>query len=522
MKKIFTSMLGFIKRRWFVSILGLIVLIIILFAVFSKGGSSIKTVAVQKGELISDVSVTGTVTPSQSLDLSFTQSGRISSISVNVGDKVYAGEVLAKLDNADLSAQVAQAQANVEIQQAKLDQLQRGSRPEDIKVTESDLNKSKVDLTGYYGGVINILNDAYAKSDDAVRNQIDPFFSDDNTANPNLTFLSSDSQGINDVKLQRVIVGNELNQWQTELSSITASSSNNILDSSMVSAQSHLSDIRNFLNELMNVLQSSIGLSPATLETYKTNLNVARTNINLASTNISNQQQLIASQKALVQKNQDQYNLILAGSDPQDIAAQQAQVDQAKASLAYAQAQYQKTLLVSPFDGVVTRILPSVGDVVSANDIVLSLIGNGNYQIDANIAETDISKIKIGQTAQVTLDAYGPDVIFDAKVVKIDLSSTELEGVATYKTTFQFVKNDSRILSGLTANVDVLSAKKENVLYIPTRDIIQDSNNQYVNVLVDSKTNKVNKVQITTGLVGSNGMTEITSGLNEGDLVVSE
>ncbi len=522
MKKIFVSAFGFIKRRWIISGLGLVVLIIVLSLIFSKGSSSVKTVAVQKGEIISDVSVTGTVTPSQNLDLNFTQSGRISSISVNVGDKVYAGEVMAKLDNSDLAAQVSQAQANIDIQQAKLDQLQRGSRPEDIKVTESDLNKSKVDLAGYYSGVINILNDAYAKSDDAIRNQIDQFFINDNTSNPQLTFVSSDSQGTNDVQFERVLVEKELNQWQSELPLINASSSNSVLDSAMVSAQSHLSIIRNLLNELMNVLQMSVGLSQSTLNTYKTNLNVARTNVNLASTNISNQQQLIASQEALVQKNQDQYNLILAGSDPQDIAAQQAQVDQAKASLAYAQAQYQKTLLISPFEGTVTRIIPSVGDVVGVNDIVLSLIGSGNYQIDANIAETDISKIKIGQTAQVTLDAYGPDVIFDAKVVRIDLSSTELEGVATYKTTFQFVKNDSRILSGLTANVDVLSAKKENVLYIPTRDIIQDSNNQYVNVLADSKTNKINKVKVTTGLVGSNGMTEITSGLNEGDLVVSE
>ena len=176
----------------------------------------------------------------------------------------------------------------------------------------------------------------------------------------------------------------------------------------------------------------------------------------------------------------------------------------------------------SPLRTTVTRLPFRQGDTVTISDTVVSLVGTGKMQIEGSVAETDISRVKIGETAQVTLDAYGPNVIFDAKVIKIDLSATALEGVATYKTTLEFNKNDSRILPGLTANVDILSDSRNNVLYIPIRDVVEQNGKQYVSVLVDAKSNKTKQVEITTGLQGSDGKVEVTSGLNEGDLIVAE
>lgn len=512
---------GWIKRRWLLSSILLLVIIIIAFSL-RGGGTSLATVKVEKGSVVSEVSVTGTVEPAQSLDLGFVQGGRISKIYVNVGDKVSQGQLLANLDNSDLSAQLAEANANVDIQQAKLDQLIRGTRPESLKVTQSDLAKAQADLDSYYSGVINILNDAYVKSDDAVKNQIDSFFTDDNTNSPQLTFSSSNSQMDINAQWDRVLAGRELSKWQTELGAITSSSSHESLDAALTSAQNHLSVIRNLLNTLVDVLQASVGLSQSDIDTYKASLNIARTNVNTAATNVTNQQQSILSQTALVQTNQDQYNLLLAGSDPQDIAAQQAQLEQVKASALYAQAQYDKTVLRAPFSGTVTRVLPSVGDVVASNDPVISLIGGGKYEIDANISESDIARVQIGKTASITLDAYGPSVVFDATVAKLDLSATIIDSVATYKATLQFNKEDPRILPGMTANIDILSDKKDGVLYIPTRDILQETDGSYLKVMASPTDQNPKLVKIETGLVGSDGNTEIISGVNEGDIVVAE
>jgi HlyD family secretion protein len=520
-KNMLSKIFSFLKRRWLLSSIVAVVLIVIVFSL-GKGGTVLQTVKVEKGTVTSEVSVTGTVKPTQSLDLGFVQGGRIAGISVKVGDKISSGQILANLDNGDLSAQLAEAQANIQVQQAKLDQLVRGSRPESLKITESQLEKAKIDLVSDYMGVVNILNDAYAKNEDAVKNQVSSFFVDDNADLPRLSFSLSDPQKNVDSGWQRILVGKELANWSLEIQSLTTNSASSTLEQAMTNAQTHIDAVRVLLNDLSDALQDSIGLSPTALDSYKTNLNTARANVNAVATNIANQQQTIASQKALIQNSQDQYDLLLAGSDPGDISAAQAQLAQTQASAQYAQAQYNKTVLRAPFSGTVTRVVPSVGDIVTANDPVVSIVGSGKYQIEASIAESDISRVQIGKTAAVTLDAYGPDVNFSADVISVDLSATNVDGVATYKTVLQFNQEDSRILAGLTANVDILSDKKDGVLYVPTRDIIQQTDGNYLRVMANTSDKNPKLTKIETGLVGSDGRTEIVSGVNEGALILAE
>ena len=169
-----------------------------------------------------------------------------------------------------------------------------------------------------------------------------------------------------------------------------------------------------------------------------------------------------------------------------------------------------------------TKTEKSAGDIVSANDPIVSLIGAGNYQIEVSIPESDITKVRVGSAASVTLDAYGKDVVFGAKIVAIDLSETVLEGVATYKTTLQFDVEDKRVFSGLTANVDILSEKGETVLLIPARDVITSGDRKIVKLLIDVGNGETEEREVTIGLRGSDGNTEILSGLKAGDVVVSE
>ena len=512
---------GWIKRHWILTVI-IAVIIAILIVILNKGNGTITTVPVERGPVTSLVSVTGQVRPPQSLDLSFLQSGRIEKIYVVVGDKISDGQILAHLTNADLAAQVAQAEASVKSQQAQLDELLKGTRPETLQSKMAELNQAKALLASYQANAINVLNDAYAKADDAVRKQTDGLFNNDNTDYPTLTFSSGNAQAVIDAQTLRVSAGNELNTWQTELSQLLNSPTSVAVDTALANGQNHLSIVRNFLQRVSDALENAIGLTSAVIDGYKLNVNTGRTNVNTASANITNQQQLITTQKLTIDKIQSDYDLLVAGSTPEQIAAQQAQVDEAKANAQYQEALYEKTLIRAPFSGTVTRLPFREGDTVTTSDTVVSVVGTGKMQIEGNIAETDISRVKIGEPAQVTLDAYGPNVNFDAKVIKIDLSATALEGVATYKTTLEFNQNDSRILPGLTANVDILSDKRDNVLYVPLRNVIESDGKTFVKVLTDAKSGTTKQVEITTGLHGSDGKVEVISGLNEGDLVVSQ
>jgi RND family efflux transporter MFP subunit len=204
----------------------------------------------------------------------------------------------------------------------------------------------------------------------------------------------------------------------------------------------------------------------------------------------------------------------------EDIQTQEAVVDQAKASVDSYASSYNKTILRAPFEGKITKIVPEIGDIVNANSTVISLIGGDTYQIETNVAESDIAKVKEGNTAKVTLDAYSSDIFFTATVVQVDLSATEIEGVATYKTILKFDKEDPRIMPGMTANIDILSNKKENVIFVPSRSIITKNGKKFVKIVINEK-NKTKETNILTGIKGSDGRTEVISGLSVGDKIIS-
>jgi len=145
-------------------------------------------------------------------------------------------------------------------------------------------------------------------------------------------------------------------------------------------------------------------------------------------------------------------------------------------------------------------------------------MSNAQFQIEANIPEADIAKVKPGQTANVTLDAYGPDVLFHASVVSVDPAETIVDGVPTYKTTFQFEGTDARIKSGMTANIDIQGQMHENVLSVPQRAVVNHNGKKYVTIKTGKNTTK--EVVVSLGLRGSDGAIEITDGLSVGDEVV--
>ena len=520
-KVFFQKIFGFIKRRWLLSSVIVLLAIVVFFSIGGNGPKT-ATATVERGTVISEVSVTGNVKPAQSLDIAFEKGGRMGSVKVKVGDKVSQGEILVALENADVAAQVAQAQAQLKSQQSKLDQLKRGARPEDIQIQRLGLQKAQEDLVGYYSNAVGVINDAYAKSNDAVNKQIDGMFYGATSDTPTLSFSPDNTQLKTVIETQRLAATREMNSWTGGISGLSLSSAPDFILQSLDDSQNHITVIRSFLNALLNVLNNSGSLAAATLTAYKTNINTGLTNLNLAASSTATQEQLIVSQKLLVQKTQDELNLKIAGSDPKDISYQEGQVENAQASLAYYQAQLAKTIIKASFDGTVTKVIPEIGDIVQANDPIMSLVGKGQYQIEANVAESDIAKISIGQSANVDLDAYGRAVIFEAKVINIDLSATIIEGVATYKTTLEFTKDDSRILPGLTANVDILAGRKDNVLFVPTRDLIRTDSTYHVKLVTNQNTGETKDIKVGIGLRGSDGRTEIVSGLNEGDLIVAE
>ncbi len=480
---------------------------------------ALNLITVARGDISEQVIVTGNTKAVQDISLAFQTSGRISAVRVSVGDKVVSGEALAELDSSQLQGQLAQARANVDAAQAKLDSLRKGTRPEDIQITETAIAKSRQDLANDYNDVVAVLDDAYAKSTDAIQNQITALFTNTDGINPQLTFAVTDSQIQINAQSGRVLAGNELNAWKNELTVLNSAVNpgQGTLDTAMKNGAAHLTAILNFLNTLMNTLTGSPSLNATTLTSYKTSVATAESEVSGATTNVNSAAQAIASQKIAVKQEQDQLTLQLAGSTPEDIRAQQATVAQAQANVTVVQAQIDQVVIYSPINGTVTQEDAKVGQIASPNTTLISVISTDNLEIDANVPEVDIGKIAVGNLVSITLDAF-PGETFTGRVIKIDPAETVVNGVVDFKVTVDFDKADLRIKSGLTTNLQIETKKKTGVLVVPEAAILQTDSGTFVKKYENGT---ANQVAVVLGIRDQNGNVEIVSGVNEGDNLVN-
>lgn len=218
-------------------------------------------------------------------------------------------------------------------------------------------------------------------------------------------------------------------------------------------------------------------------------------------------------------------------SNKAQLAAMQAKINQAKADVDYAENQRSYAYIYSPVDGVIVTRNVDPGQPVAASFQAPELFTVAKdlkeMQIEVSVSEADIGKIKKGQDVDYTLDGY-PDEVFKGKVTQVRISPTTVSNVVTY-TVIVSVENENLILKpGMTANVSIITQKKEQVLCVPsialkytptTQGEIKRYENKGVWVL---RKGKPVRVDIETG-ASDDTYTEITKGdIKEGDEVIVE
>lgn len=174
--------------------------------------------------------------------------------------------------------------------------------------------------------------------------------------------------------------------------------------------------------------------------------------------------------------------------------------------------------LTSPINGIIVASGNlSVGQNIGPSDVIYQIVDFSKKVFEAKVDESDIGSIKVGQAANVTLNAYG-STVFKGKVIEIEpITQTDTTGAITV--TVKIEVDDSRIESiyGLNGNADIIIAAKSGVLVVP-QDALLDDTHLYVKCSA-CKTG-VEKRQIETG-IKSDTQVEVISGVSEGDQVVT-
>lgn len=515
-----------------------------LRAIFGSKDSDYQIVEVTKGNVVDLVSVTGTVISAKEIDLQFEKADKIRKIEIEVGDQVFTGQVLIRLDTAELNAQFQASQAALEIAQAKLDQTLAGTKPEDIQVYQAAVTKAKVDVTNEKQALIDVQVEADNDLEEAYRDALDAVKTAYTVADKALlityveireSYFAGSSQIAFNVQEKENIAENDLSLAKNYLEAAEADAHYENIDLALTKMDKALTSIRSALAYLRSALDDP-SVSSIVSSTDETSIDTERTNIDgelvnitsaeqtISSTEITNQTNINIAQsdletaKAALKKAQDELTAKQAGPRQEDIDLAQAEIRQAQANLRQVQEKINKSILRAPVAGIITLIEKEEGEMAQANQTIVSMIGAGLFQVEANISETEIAKVSIDDMVSMTLDALGPEEKFAGRLIKIDPAETVVSGVIYYKVISIFEAEDKRIKPGMTVNLDIQTAQKENVLSLPYYLIKERDGQKYVLVLEDKEIKEKN---IKTGLEGEAGV-EIIEGLREGEKVVME
>lgn len=371
-------------------------------------------------------------------------------------------------------------------------------------------NLSKLGAANSYNSAVSFRNSVLAKR---TPENIDEAMSKTQDALEKTRITLSDTYLV----LQATVISSNLTQSELDSLKSTISGQRSGLNSAISALTTKKQGIAN--QKVAN--QTSLTSAQSAVNSASSALNVTESNLSAvksaASAKINSAQNAIYSREGDLRQAQENLNQVKAGPLSSQIAAARAQVDQAKASVEMIRSQIDDASLVAPHSGIITALKGEIGEIASMNEPFVSIIIPNGFQITANVSEVEIAKLKIGDKVDITFDALGSDERFTGEISEIDPAETQISGVVYYKVTTLFMADSQIIKPGMTANLDILTAKKENVLNIPFQALKEKDGKKYVQVVVK---NEVREIPVKIGLKGDASY-EIIEGIEEGGDVVT-
>ncbi len=559
------------KTKRILIIVAVLIAVVILFLIFKPAKQPVYTTSqVIRQDLKQTVEATGTVKSAEDIALNFRTTGRIAKINVKEGETVKDGQVLASLENAALLSQVLNAKSQLDAARADLEKVLAGASASDITVSQKMLEQKAQDLLSSKNNFDNLrvlrdteINNLKSSTLVSLSNELAVAQSALDMIDNILknSAVASTLGVLNGAVLEETKNSQTLAQAMTDsqflvVGGLSSDSSTDALDNGLAGVLIALDKIALALDNMLSTLQNTVtsaNLSLTELDALKasvraeqTKINSSRINISSTKINLSNKISYYADQLTQAENQIKAAETALAVSQAQldlkknpprtfEVKAVESRVRQAEAGVLLAEAQLNDSLITAPIAGILTKINNKIGEQVGLSGSVMQMIGKSPFEIEINIPEADISKVILGQTTDITLDAFGDNTFFAGAISFIDPAETKIQDVVYYKVKIVFnsqcpinTGNDDgvatstiecveTIKSGMTANATIITNSKNNVLTVPTRAIKSKKGDKVVEVLENKKVVEKN---IITGLRGDDG-TEIISGLVEGEEVIT-
>ncbi len=536
--------------------------------------------AVEKGTIVTSISGSGQVSVSDQIDIKPKVSGDIVAIYVKKDQEVKTGQLIAELDSKDaqktirdaqvaldnaktnlnellsqpdakslLQAQNALAQAERDLSDAKENYDQVNIDAERSLATAYDDGYSAVSsnffkLPGYMQDLKDIMGTEESEqkyvsgyrlilgSDSLfIQKFIDDYRQANDFFEKNFASFRSVSRGDSRDTIYQLI-GDSLETAKAIERALE--SARHMYDAITVQNYKYLA-ISSYIDKMQPKLESdvsSVYSNVSSLQRIKDNIDDTNKNtpkkIEDAKLSIQSAQEKLDEKKLALDE-------LMAGASSQDIESQRNVVAQKEDALSDAKEKLANCFVRAPFDGIIAEADSNIkkGDSVSSGTVLATLITKQKIA-EITLNEVDIAKVKVGQKATITFDAI-EDLNMTGQVVEINTLGTVSQGVVTYDVKILFDAQDERIKPGMTISATIITDVKQNVLLVPNSAVKSRGGASYVEMLNEISsdqllagaannagvTSKTSPLQQTIGVGLSNdSVTEVTEGLNEGDVIV--
>lgn len=481
-------------------------------------GDELRTATVRSGEIVISASGAGTVIPAAEAEIGFSGGGGVLvEHLVAVGDQVEAGDVLARVDDAQARKALISAQLQVVQAEDALVQQEDTSRAEqDLALAEANLELARMRLDELVNWEPDETAVAQAQTSlDAAEEDYDDVLNRsayDQTTSARIS-LEQAQTGLDDAQEAYNTAWDPARDWE-------------------------LGDPR-----LASRLESERESVIRNLEKAQQNLEVAQANYNLAWANISESDELNAWNKVV--SAQATLDSALTGPDGEEILSARIQVLQAEISLAQAQASLDEgveeaelslaqarinleiaqadlaaTELVAPMGGTVMAVNAAVGETVGSAPII-TLADIAQPSVEVYLDETDLNNVAVGFETEVIFDAL-PDDLFAGSVVHVDPGLVTVSGVPMVRAIVQLDEASYAkpllLPTGANALVDVVGLRTGSTLLVPVEALKEISPGKYGVFVLENDDPVFTQVEV--GLMDYT-YAEILSGLEQGDVVTT-
>jgi HlyD family secretion protein len=448
-------------RKWLIFLLILVVVVVGGYILWDRIRQqqradvlrSLQTVKAVRGDLVTTIGGTGTVETNQTAVLSWQTSGIIEVVDAMIGDLVKTNQVLASLRQTSLSQNVILAQADLANAQKSLE----------------DLHDTKLALTRAEQAVVQ-AREAVRKAQARVDGLGQPG-SETTVDSARATVLLAK------INLDKAWDDYKPYENKPESNQVRAALFNKYAQAKQQYDQA--------VRRLNNLLGSP---SDLTVELTESDLSVAQANLEDAI---------------------EQYDRLKTGPDARDVAALEARIAAAQATLDMAH-------ITAPFNGTVTEVYGKAGDQVAPGTAAFRLDDLSHLLVRLPVSEVDISRVIPGQEAVITFDAI-PDKTYRGLVSEVARVGMVNQGVVDFGVTIELTDADERVKPGMTAAVNIIAERLNDVLLVPNRAVRVQEGQRVVYILANGIPQSV---EITLGASSELDSQVLSGDFQEGDEIV--